>query len=145
MNILQPYYENEISFVDDKCETVLINSNFYTGYNINRDKLFNILKYDYKFNATYDPCSYTCIQCKYNKSLSFMIFRTGSVLIVGKSSDKELYEVYEMLKRILIDKYLEICENSDIPIIEHEGATKQIKIKKKDYLHIVEVNILIYL
>ena len=42
LNILQPYYENEISFVDDKCETVLINSNFYTGYNINRDKLFNI-------------------------------------------------------------------------------------------------------
>jgi TATA-box binding protein (TBP) (component of TFIID and TFIIIB) len=131
LSILQPYNDNKLEFILDKCETVLINSNFYTGYNINRDKLFNILKYDYKINATYDPCSYPGIQCKYNKSLSFMIFRTGSVLIVGKSSDKELFEVYEMLKKILIEKYEDICENYDIPIIDHKNVIKEMKIKKR--------------
>ena len=131
LSILQPYYENTLRFIDEKCETVLINSNFYTGYNINRDILFNMLKYEYKINATYDPCSYPGIQCKYNKSLSFMIFRTGSALIVGKSTDKELFEVYEMLKKILIEKYDQICENDDEPIIDHKTVKKQLKIKKK--------------
>ena len=131
ISILQPYYKDSINFIESKCETVLINSNFYTGYNINRDKLFNILKYNYKINASYDPCSYPGIQCKYNKSLSFMIFRTGSVLIVGKSTDDELYKVYNLLKNILIENYELICENSDEPSVEHSVNQKQIKIKKK--------------
>lgn len=130
--ILQPYYEEDIEFLESKCETVLINSNFYTGYNINRDILYNLLKYQYKINATYDPCSYPGIQCKYNTSLSFMVFRTGSVLIVGKSTDEELYIVYNMLKKILIDNYLEIREDTvSIPITTHTINQKQTKIKKK--------------
>lgn len=132
ISILQNYYDEEIEFITSKCQTVLINSNFYTGYNINRDKLYNILKYQYKINATYDPCSYPGIQCKYNLSLSFMIFRTGSVLIVGKSSDEELYNVYNMLKNILIENYMVIRENSETtPVITHTINKKQIKIKKK--------------
>jgi hypothetical protein len=60
-----------------------------------------------------------------------MIFRTGSVLIVGKSSDKELFKVYEMLKQILINNYEDICENDDIPIIDHQSVIKVVKIKKR--------------
>ena len=65
---------------------------------------FGINKYKYNINATYDSCSYPGIQCKYtyeendNKTtISFMIFRTGSVLIVGKCNDDDLYEIYEYI------------------------------------------------
>ena len=57
-----------------------------------------------------------------------MIFRTGSVLIVGKCSESKLYEIYEYIKKILKDEYNEIfiknIDNNNIPL-------KQNKIKKK--------------
>ena len=94
-------------------ETVLINSNFNCGYCINRDKLATLLKDKYNLSTSYDPCSYPGIMCKYyynnNKEeqtgvepldtknhyiVSFMIFRTGSILIVGKCSLYILRLVY---------------------------------------------------
>ena len=105
-------------------ETVLINSNFNCGYYINRDKLYESLKYRYNINSVYDPCSYPGIQSEfyYNKNIeaqtgkqlakdenvikvSFMIFRTGSVLIVGKCTEKILYDIYNFLKQLLQDEY----------------------------------------
>ncbi len=107
----------------DKCETVLINSNFNCGFYIDRDRLYNILKYKYRINSNYDSCSYPGIQCKffyYTGSddtvinvgqqpainlndyieISFMIFRTGSVLIVGKCEDHVLHHIYAFLKEL---------------------------------------------
>jgi hypothetical protein len=107
----------------DKCETVLINSNFNCGFYIDRDRLYNILKYKYRINSNYDSCSYPGIQCKffyYTGSdntvtnagqqpttnlndyieISFMIFRTGSVLIVGKCEDYVLHDIYAFLKEL---------------------------------------------
>lgn len=109
-------------------EIVLINSNFNCGYYINREQLYKSLKYKYNINSVYDPCSYPGIQCEFyhnsklniqtgKKTLidtenddnitkvSFMIFRTGSVLIVGKCSEKILYEIYSFLKNMLQDEY----------------------------------------
>ena len=61
--------EDDITWLPEKTETVLINSNFSCGYYVNRDKLYNILKYKYGINSAYDPCSYPGIQCEfyYNK------------------------------------------------------------------------------
>ena len=36
-----------------------------------------------------------------------------------------------MLKKILIEKYEDICENYDIPIIDHKSVIKELKIKKR--------------
>ena len=60
---------DDIYYKKDKIENVLINSNFNCGYFIDRTKLYNVLKYDYKIHSLYDPCSYPGIQCKfyYNK------------------------------------------------------------------------------
>tara|TARA_B110001450_G_scaffold256463_1_gene287084 strand:+ start:12417 stop:13589 length:1173 start_codon:yes stop_codon:yes gene_type:complete len=107
-----------------KSETVLINSNFNCGFYINRDKLYESLKYKYNINSVYDPCSYPGIQSEfyYNKDnviqtgkqvektnnivkVSFMIFRTGSVLIVGKCTEEILYNIYNFLKKLLEDEY----------------------------------------
>lgn len=106
--------------------TVLINSNFSCGYYIDRVKLYARLRGHYRINTAYDPCSYPGIQCefyysteldehtgkqpsdedarKYSK-ISFMIFRTGSVLIVGKCSEQSLQKVYGRLRQLLEDEY----------------------------------------
>ena len=136
-----------ISYDKDNIETVLINSNFNCGFFINREKLFELLKYKYRINSNYDSCSYPGIQCKYyylidsdfqngqqpeHKNyieISFMIFRTGSVLIVGKCNEYILRIIYEFIKNILLTEY----ENIGIEITDtiEKKKEKKKKIKKK--------------
>ena len=112
IEIIQPYYDQPIYNVIEKNETVLINSNFTCNYFIDREKLFDILKYKYQIKSNYDSCSYPGILCRKYKhkdyTLSFMIFRTGSVLIVGKCEIDVIQEVYEFLKTIFHDEYYNI-------------------------------------
>ena len=54
------------------------------------------------------------------KEIAFMIFRTGSVLIVGKCDDNELYDLYNHIKTILIDERNEILENVPINLAKHK-------------------------
>lgn len=116
VNILRKYSDNEsINYDLSKSETVLINSNFNCGFYLNRDILLDILKYKYKIDCVFDACQYPGIQCKYNYvnndviyKLSFMIFRTGSILIVGKCDEDVLFKVYNRIKQILDDEYLDI-------------------------------------
>jgi hypothetical protein len=68
---------------------------------------------------------YPGIQCKYNyeikhddgstttKKVSFMIFRTGSVLIMGKCKEYILHEMYEFVSKLLVDKYELICQGNN--------------------------------
>ncbi len=128
VNILNKASNLGISSVTDSCETVLINSNFNCGFFINRDKLFQILKLKYKINCSYDPCSYPGIQAEYAtdsiKKISFMVFRTGSVLIVGKCSEDDLYFIYNFLKTLLINEYNDI-------FVEYPKESKPTLEKKK--------------
>lgn len=135
ITILKPIVGPHINFIPDKCETVLINSNFNCGYFINRDKLYNILKYKYRINSNYDACSYPGIQSKFYYipgsdiqtgqqtpmcenhtayEISFMIFRTGSVLIVGRCDEPVLYCIYDFLKKLLETEYPEIGNQLNI-------------------------------
>jgi len=148
--------DNALKYIKDKIETVLINSNFNCGFYINRDILFHLLKYEYKINCSYDPCSYPGIQCEFyyninqpelhlepqtgNKfvhkeqiKVSFMIFRTGSVLIVGKCSDEILIEIFQYIKKILSDKYNEI----NVGLTRHVKCKKKTKIRKKKMTRLV--------
>jgi hypothetical protein len=134
---LQPFVSETLFYKENSAETVLINSNFNCGFFINREALYDILRHKYDIQSIYDPCSYPGIQCKFyynhdlgiqkgcqiseeNKSLyknisqiSFMIFRTGSVLIVGKCDEDILMVVYDFLKQILYDEYEEICQKTN--------------------------------
>ena len=145
---LQPYLKNTLTH-SGKYETVLINSNFNCGYSIDRHKLYMILREKYKIQTMYDPCSYPGIQCKfyYNPKLSsqtgqqehnytkddivvsFMIFRTGSVLIVGKCEDNVLYTIYDFLKNILMSEYKNIYQECS-DLLEPK-RTKRKKIRKR--------------
>ena len=132
----------DLSYDKKNCETVLINSNFNCGYFLNRDKLLDILTKKYKIDCVFDACQYPGIQCKYNYidneseekkeyKLSFMVFRTGSILIVGRCGEDILFKIYEILKNILETEYLEIyCNNTE----SSKPLSKEKKIKKKTIL-----------
>ena len=130
-------------------ETVLINSNFNCGYYIDRDKFFSILRYKYNINSCYDPCSYPGIQShfyynideiidnqnglqnndKNQTKISFMIFRTGSILIVGKCEEYVVRYIYSFIKNIieiefnLINKYV---NNNKKDILSKKSKRKTI-------------------
>ena len=156
---LQTHMPDDVLDYKENCtETVLINSNFKCGFYINREALYDILRYKYNIQAIFDPCSYPGIQCKFyynpdiaiqtgsqvseeNKKLytnvsevSFMIFRTGSVLIVGKCVESVLFLIYEFLKNILIVEYKLIrqrCDGENAPPIVKD---KKKKLRKKNII-----------
>lgn len=118
-------------YLKNRVETVLINSNFSCNFFINRSNLYNILKFKYNIHSLFDPCSYPGIQCKfyYNKDniekngvckcekkcnlnkknkkinkckiISFMVFRTGSILIVGNCDEDIIHIIYKFIVNIL--------------------------------------------
>lgn len=126
VNILKPIIGEDLMYDRSKNETVLINSNFNCGFYIDRDKFHDILKYKYRINSSFDSCSYPGIQCKFyyipglppteqtgrqpieeinNIEISFMIFRTGSILIVGKCEQNILEIIYKKLIEIMHTEY----------------------------------------
>jgi hypothetical protein len=62
--------------------------------------------------------------------ISFMIFRTGSCLIVGNCSERILKYVFEFIKQILTDEYHVINVKNEEPIIKN----KKVKLRKKTIL-----------
>lgn len=135
IDTIQLYCSEPLYEVKDKRELVLVNSNFNCQYYLNRELLLDILKTKYKIKCNMDSCSYPGIQCKYKltdghqeKEVSFMIFRTGSVLIVGKCNDPQLNTIYQFLVKVFHDEYLNICEEqSELEMMEK----KQVKEKKR--------------
>jgi hypothetical protein len=144
VTILKPYIGEDLCYLKDKSETVLINSNFNCGYFIDRDKLHDILKYKYRINSNFDACSYPGIQCKFYYDriiegeqdgqqpkhkdyyeVSFMIFRTGSVLVVGRCCEKALNYIYNFLKNILENEFINIMSS-----LEDNSTIKKSRKKK---------------
>jgi len=132
VKILRPILGDDLAYMKSRCETALINSNFNCGFYIDRDKLFHLLKYKYRMNCNYDSCSYPGIQSKFYYipdatttttttmvqtgqqpvsmdmpyyEVSFMIFRTGSILIVGKCNEEILGVIYQFICRVLETEY----------------------------------------
>ena len=153
---LQPFCPKYLEYKKENISTVLINSNFSCNHFINRQRLAEILKYNYKIHVVFDPCSYPGIQCKFyyntknlihdgvckckercNKKgkgtgenecleISFMIFRTGSILIVGNCEEPVLNIIYNFLKIMLGKEYLKITQG-----INFKNAYKKKKKPRK--------------
>lgn len=159
IKILKPILKkDDLTYETNIGTTVLINSNFNCGFYIDREKLFNILRFEYNINSCYDPCSYPGIQCefyyntldKYNNGkqsveknnhtikISFMIFRTGSVLIVGKCDEVILKYIYNFIKDLLQKEFTRIATK----IISEKLPTRIKKIKKK-YIYFTDNNSII--
>jgi hypothetical protein len=167
--VLRPYLGDGLDYLRNRCETALINSNFNCGFYIDRDKLFHLLKYKYRMNCNYDSCSYPGIQSKFYYipdkqpdeqngqqpvsmsapyyEVSFMIFRTGSILIVGKCNEEILRTIYRFICTILENEYSSI-QMGDIPTPSgssdslHEGASVQpkgVKNTRKKKINTVDI------
>jgi len=59
--------------------------------------------------------------------ISFMIFRTGSCLIVGNCTERILKFVFEFIKKILVDEYHDIYVANEEPVVKN----KKSKLRKK--------------
>ena len=151
VTILQPFLGDDLAHLREKTETVLINSNFNCGYYIDRDKLYDLLKYKYRINSNFDACSYPGIQSKFYydntiketdeqtgqqppnhkdfDEVSFMIFRTGSILIVGNCTEYIINIIYKCLVKILKDEYNEIM----LPGVV-KNKIKKIKKSRKKFI-----------
>ena len=138
ITMLKPYVDLYLLPISDNNMEVLINSNFNCGFYIKRDVLYKILKYEKNISTIYDPCMYPGIQCKYNyeinkddgtttnKKVSFMIFRTGSVLIMGKCKEYILFDMYDFISKLLIEKYESISQGN----IENINMKENINIEE---------------
>jgi hypothetical protein len=135
IDTLQPFIDRTLEYTQTS-ETILINSNFNCGFFINREILCNLLRTKYNIQSIYDSCSYPGIQSKfyYNNSIhcteqtgvqtvdatdtytrvAFMIFRTGSVLIVGKCDEVVLNHIYAFLVRLLKTEYYTIWQHKSM-------------------------------
>ena len=140
LEYINKHTDQPVSEERSKRQLILVNSNFNCNYYLNRETLVHILKKKYKIKCGMDSCSYPGIQCKYqlrdNSQISFMIFRTGSVLIVGKCEDDELNEIYEFLKDMFKNEYKNIVEQESELEKEEKKKTSRRKTKNKKSISI---------
>lgn len=149
-----------IDYRHDYNETVLTNSNFSVNYLIDRERLTQILRQQYRILTTYDPCSYPGVQSKFyyvpsrkeqdglplNESeiqreesfivVPVMIFRTGSVLIVGKFDDDVLMWVYDFIKKVLREQYINVQVGR---MVEDTNTDIQPRKNKKRFINVNKV------
>lgn len=121
-SILNRKYGIETSF--DPCSYPGVKCKFYFNNELPFDKAVQHGK------ITVEDRSLKMSELGENKKyteVSFMIFRTGSCLIVGNCSEKILLFIFDFIKQILADEY------SAISVINEEVVlkTKKTKIRKK--------------
>ena len=106
----EPYY---IDSSYDPCTYPGVKCKFYFNRELGFDPLTQrgcIMKEDaqMKMSELNDSKKYT--------EVSFMIFRTGSCLIVGNCTEKVLRFVFEFIKNLLIREYANICIFNEVPV-----------------------------
>jgi hypothetical protein len=108
----------------DPCSYPGVKCKFYYNneldYDLNK-QLGRIIETDQmmKLSALIDSKKYT--------EISFMIFRTGSCLIVGNCSEKILLFVFDFIKQFLAQEYNQIRVVNEDPI----AKIKKVKLRKK--------------
>jgi hypothetical protein len=97
------YFNNEIGFMEDGSQNGMI---------LSEDR-------GMKLSELIENKKYT--------EVSFMIFRTGSCLIVGNCSERILVFIYQYIRTMLEREYTNISVASEDPVIKN----KQMKFKKR--------------
>jgi TATA-box binding protein (TBP) (component of TFIID and TFIIIB) len=91
----------------------MINSNFNIDFNIDRDKLYEILL-DQRFECTYDPIIHACVNIKYphpDKVISVFVFESGSIIITGARNGEQIIDAYNFINRYLLTNYYYIIKD----------------------------------
>jgi hypothetical protein len=124
-SILRNKYNIESAF--DPCSYPGVKCKFYFNhdYQFDKKKQKGVVTRDdqgQKMSELNDNKKYT--------EISFMVFRTGSCLIVGNCTEPILRYVYDYIKTILQTEYNEICSPEEIQTVK----PKQEKIRKKSVI-----------
>jgi hypothetical protein len=121
-HILKSKYGIESSF--DPCSYPGVKCKFYFNHEIGYD---NRLQNGCVEEADRSmKMSELGLNMKYTE-VSFMIFRTGSCLIVGNCSEKILQYIFDFIKQVLHDEYQHIRVENE----EYTVKNKQVKLRKK--------------
>lgn len=114
----------------------LINCNFYINFQINRDKLYdlisnkkldNVLEIKKKnivdlldkdtpqkyMDSTFDPIRHACVNIKLNhpiKTITIFVFESGSIIILGKSC-RQVRDAYNFINVFLCSNFFNISYN----------------------------------
>ena len=136
-----------LAHIPGSISDVMVNSNFWCGFGLDRDKVVTLMREQCKLETSYDPSTYPGVICRFyeargegvgkalpgvcpcakscstlrigdkrktgkNKEpespnscvkLTFMLFRTGSVLIVGRCDRSLLQKVHNHVAMLLIE------------------------------------------
>jgi len=111
----------------DPCSYPGVKCKFYYNNELDYDldkQLGRVIEIDQmmKMSELIDSKKYT--------EISFMIFRTGSCLVVGNCSEKILLFVFDFIKRFLSQEYDNICVINEEPV----NKIKKMKLRKKNII-----------
>ena len=102
-----------------KFEIRMINTNFNIGFQINRQKLHQLLL-DNLFDVSFDPIIHACVNIKYNiprinKTISIFVFESGSITIAGSNSCEQVLETYNFINKFILSNYNILLSKSITP------------------------------
>lgn len=110
---------------------VMINTNFNILFQINREKLHQLLK-QYGHDVTFDPIIHACVNIKYripdiiNKTISIFVFESGSITIAGSNSCQQVLETYNFINKFILENYCALLSKPISPKIIIELIKKMV-------------------
>lgn len=106
----------------NEIKIAMINSNFYIGFEIDREKLYQILKND-KINCNYDPLIYAGVIIRHeylDKLTTIPVFEKGSIIITGAKEYNQIINAYNFINKYLLSNYDNIKKfNINVSTILH--------------------------
>lgn len=110
---------------------VMINTNFNILFQINREKLHQLLKQT-GHDVTFDPIIHACVNIKFhipntlNKTISIFVFESGSITIAGSNSCQQVLETYNFINKFILENYYTLLSKPISPKIIIELIRKMV-------------------
>jgi len=104
----------------DNFKIVMINTNFNIQFQINRERLHQLLK-EIGFDVTFDPIIHACVNIKYqirntiNKTISIFVFESGSITIAGSNSCQQVLDTYNFINKFILNNYSKLLTKNITP------------------------------
>ena len=123
MIFIKKPFVNDISKLNilyiNNFEIRMINTNFNILFQINREKLYQLLL-EHNFDVTFDPIIHACVNVKYyipqiNKTVSIFVFESGSITIAGSNSCAQVLETYNFINKFILSNYVKLLSKPITP------------------------------
>ena len=169
-NYIQDINNNRRNYKLGEIKTELINSDYYTKFNIDLSSLSKIIKKKYKIYNTYDPDEYpgVLVRFYYNEKntvqgqchcdvhcsiaekksicckITVSIFRPGSIIITGAKNIKQLNNTYEFINKVLKENFQSIKGILDVKSKNNPNINNIRKMTQKPRLFYIKKSNIVY-